>query len=45
MTPTQPDIFLFISGAGGCVRVPELLQALVAESFHVYSVLAPDVEW
>ncbi|MCA9963698.1 MAG: hypothetical protein KC423_05635 [Anaerolineales bacterium] len=44
MTPTQPDIFLFVSGAGSCVRVPELLQALVAESFHVYSVLTPNVE-
>lgn len=40
----QPDIFLFVTGAGSCVRVPEIIRALVAERFNVYSVLTPNVE-
>lgn len=41
---SKSDIFLFVTGAGSCVRVPELIRALVAESFAVYSVLTPNVE-
>ncbi len=39
----QSDIFLFVSGAGSCVQVPELVRALVAENFGVYSILTPNV--
>jgi phosphopantothenoylcysteine decarboxylase/phosphopantothenate--cysteine ligase len=36
-------VFLFVTGAGSCVRTPELIQALVAQQFTVYSVLTPNV--
>ena len=36
-------VFLFVTGAGTCVRTPELIQALVAQKFTVYSVLTPNV--
>lgn len=39
----KPDLFLFVSGAGTCRKTPELIQALVAEQFYVYSVLTPNV--
>ena len=39
----KQDIFLFVSGAGSCVQVPDLIRALVAEQFTVYSVLTPNV--
>ena len=39
----KQDIFLFVSGAGSCVQVPDLIRALVAEQFRVYSVLTPNV--
>lgn len=39
----QETIFLFVSGAGTCVRTPALIQALLAERFTVYSVLTPNV--
>ena len=42
MTDKQ-DIFLFVTGAGRCVQAPELIRALVAENFRVYSVLTPNV--
>ena len=39
----KPNLFLFVSGAGTCRRTPELIQALVAENYYVYSVLTPNV--
>ena len=39
----QKTIFLFVSGAGTCVKTPELIKALVANQFKVYSVLTPNV--
>ncbi len=42
--PNKPDVFLFVTGAGSCIRVPEIIQALVAKSLTVYSVLTPNVE-
>lgn len=36
-------LFLFVTGAGTCVRAPELIRALVAHGFTVYSVLTPNV--
>ena len=36
-------LFLFVTGARSCVRVPTLIQALVAEGFDIYSVLTPNV--
>lgn len=36
-------LFLFVTGAGTCVQVPELLRALIAQGFTVYSVLTPNV--
>jgi len=36
-------LFLFVTGAGSCVRVPELLSALLAQDFTIYSVLTPNV--
>ncbi len=39
----QSEIFLFVTGAGSCVQVPELIRALLAEQFTVYSVLTPNV--
>lgn len=36
-------LFLFVTGAGSCVRVPELIRAFVGRRLHVYSVLTPSV--
>ena len=36
-------IFLFVSGAGTCIQAPEIIKALVAQQFKVYSVLTPNV--
>lgn len=36
-------LFLFVTGAGVCVQTPELLRALLAHGFTVYSVLTPNV--
>lgn len=37
-------IFLFVTGAGTCGQVPELIRAFLARKFTVYSVLTPNVE-
>ena len=39
----QQTIFLFVTGAGTCVRTPALIEALLAARFTVYSVLTPNV--
>lgn len=39
----ESAIFLFVSGAGTCVQTPDLIRALVAQHFTVYSVLTPNV--
>ncbi|MCB0063429.1 MAG: hypothetical protein KDE19_15010 [Caldilineaceae bacterium] len=36
-------IFLFVTGAGSCVQVPELIRALLGHEYTVYSVLTPNV--
>lgn len=36
-------LFLFVTGAGSCVRVPEIIRAFVSRDFTVYSVLTPSV--
>ena len=36
-------VFLFVSGAGSCIRTPELIQALISQELTVYSVLTPNV--
>jgi flavoprotein len=36
-------LFLFVTGAARCVQAPELIRALVAQGFTVYSVLTPNV--
>jgi phosphopantothenoylcysteine decarboxylase / phosphopantothenate---cysteine ligase len=36
-------IFLFVTGAGTCVQVPEIIRGLLAQHFTVYSVLTPNV--
>lgn len=36
-------IFLFVTGAGTCIQVPEILQGLLAHGYTVYSVLTPNV--
>ncbi|MFT5196460.1 MAG: phosphopantothenoylcysteine decarboxylase/phosphopantothenate--cysteine ligase [Candidatus Promineifilaceae bacterium] len=43
MSDDKSAVFLFVTGAGTCVRTPELIQALVASQFKVYSVLTPNV--
>lgn len=37
------SIFLFVTGAGSCVQVPELIRELVDQQLTVYSVLTPNV--
>jgi phosphopantothenoylcysteine decarboxylase / phosphopantothenate---cysteine ligase len=37
------SLFLFGTGAGSCVRLPELLRALLAQDLTLYSVLTPGV--
>lgn len=39
----ETAVFLFVTGAGSCVRVPELIRGLVAQQLTVYSVLTPNV--
>ena len=39
----ETAVFLFVTGAGTCLQTPELIQALVAQQFTVYSVLTPNV--
>ena len=36
-------LFLFVTGAGSCVHAPELIHALLAHDYTVYSVLTPNV--
>ena len=36
-------LFLFITGAARCMQTPELIRALVAQTFTVYSILTPNV--
>lgn len=36
-------VFVFVSGAGSCVRIPDLIRLLVAQGSIVYSVLTPNV--
>lgn len=36
-------VFLFVTGAGTCVQVPDLLHALLQAGRTVYSVLTPNV--
>ena len=36
-------LFLFVTGAGTCVRTPDLIHALLAKEFTLYSVLTPNV--
>ncbi|MCP4422474.1 MAG: hypothetical protein GY805_38175 [Chloroflexi bacterium] len=40
---TNASIFLFVTGAGSCFHIPELIQELVAHQFTVYSILTPNV--
>ncbi|MCB9148017.1 MAG: flavoprotein [Caldilineaceae bacterium] len=40
---TEKALFLFVSGASTCVRTPDLLRALLAHDFTIYSVLTPNV--
>ena len=42
--PTDSSIFLFVSAAGTCMQVPELIRSMLAQNFTVYSVLTPNVE-
>lgn len=37
------SLFLFVTGAGSCGRVPELIQEFVARDLRVYSILTPSV--
>jgi len=39
----QSAVFLFVTGASTCVQTPDLIKALVAQRFKVYSVLTPNV--
>ncbi len=36
-------LFLFGTGAGTCIQLPDLIRALLAEGFTLYSVLTPNV--
>ena len=36
-------LFLFATGAGTCIHVPELIHAMLARGFTLYSVLTPNV--
>ncbi len=40
---TNASVFLFVTGAGSCFQVPDLIQELVAHQVTVYSVLTPNV--
>ena len=39
----ESTIFLYVSASGRCIHVPELIRALVANNYTVYSVLTPNV--
>ena len=39
----EAAVFLFVTGAGPCVQVPDLIRALIAQQRTVYSVLTPNV--
>ena len=43
--PNQTDktIFLFVTGAGTCTQIPDLIRALIAHEYTVYSVLTSNV--
>ena len=43
--PSKIDktIFLFVTGAGTCTQTPDLIRALLAHGYTVYSVLTPNV--
>lgn len=43
--PTDSDqtIFLFVTGAGTCTQTPDLIRALQAHAYTIYSVLTPNV--
>jgi len=43
MMGDEAALFLFVTGAARCVQAPELIRALVAQGFTVYSVLTPNV--
>ncbi|MEZ4712492.1 MAG: flavoprotein [Caldilineaceae bacterium] len=40
---SEKNLFLFVTGAGSCVRTPDLIRELLAHDFTVYSVLTPNV--
>ena len=37
------SVFVYVSGAGSCVRVPGIIEALIAHDVDVFSVLTPNV--
>lgn len=37
------DLFLFVTAAGTCIQVPDLIRQLVVQGFTLYSVLTPNV--
>ncbi len=39
----EMTLFLFGTGAGTCIQLPELIRALLAKGFTLYSVLTPNV--
>ena len=41
--PDDNALFLFVTGAGSCIRVPEIIAGLISRDFTVYSVLTPNV--
>ena len=40
---TENALFLFVTGAGPCDRVPDMIREFVNRQFTVYSVLTPNV--
>ena len=39
----EMTLFLFGTGAGTCIQIPDLIRALLAKGFTLYSVLTPNV--
>ncbi len=37
------SVFLYVTGAGSCTRVPDIIRGLLAHDFTVYSVPTPNV--
>lgn len=37
------SLFLFVTGAGTCIQVPNLIRQLLAHGYSLYSVLTPNV--